>query len=137
MLTIEDVALELEVFTLVDHSIDKDTYDLVFTTRTTNGFENTNIVDSNNPDYHKIVSLIARKYNDTASDNASTSQAKTAKSNQGGASTYSILKEPTIIIVYDRMFNEYTHNGDLIIDLNMFIAKCLELNNTITIKELL
>ena len=132
MLTIEDVALELEVFTLVDHSIDKDTYDLVFTTRTTNGFENTNIVDSNNPDYHKIVSLIARKYNDTAS----TSQAKTTKPNQGGASTYSILKEP-ITIVYDRTFNDYTHNGDLIIDLNMFIAKCLELNNTITIKELL
>ena len=136
MPTIEDVALELSVFTLVDHSIDKDTHDLVFTTRTTNGFESTTIVDSNNPDYNKIVSLIARKYNDTASDNASTSQAKTAKSNQGGASTYSILKEPPII-VYDRVFNDYTHNGDLIRDLNMFIAKCLELNNTIIIKELL
>ena len=136
MQTVEDVALELAVFTLVDHSIDKDTYDLVFTTRTTNGFENTNIVDSNNPDYHKIVSLIARKYNDTASNNVSTSQAKTTKSNQGGASTYSILKEPTTII-YDRTFNAYTHNGDLIIDLNMFIAKCLELNKAITIKELL
>ena len=136
MLTIEDVALELSVFTLVDHSIDKDTYDLVFTTRTTNGFENTNIVDSNNPDYHKIVSLIARKYNDTASDNVPVIKTGETTKNQGGASTYSILKEPTII-VYDRMFNEYTHNGDLIIDLNMFIAKCLELNSTITIKELL
>ena len=136
MTTLADVALELDVFTLVDHSIDKDTYDLVFTTRTTNGFENTTIVDSNNPDYHKIVSLIARKYNDTASDNASTSQAKTTKSNQGGASAHNLPKEPTII-VYDRTFNDYTHNGDLIIDLNMFIAKCLELNNPIIIKELL
>lgn len=136
MCTIEDIALELEVFTLVDHSIDKDTYDLIFTTRTTNGFESTTIVDSNNPDYHEIVSLIARKAYDHSTNNASTSQAKTTKSNQGGASTYSILKEPTTI-VYDRTFNAYTHNGDLIIDLNMFIAKCLELNNTITIKELL
>lgn len=136
MCTIEDIALELEVFTLVDHSIDKDTYDLIFTTRTTNGFESTTIVDSNNPDYHKIVSLIARKAHDHSTNNASTSQAKTTKSNQGGASTYSILKEPTTI-VYDRTFNDYTHNGDLIIDLNMFIADCLELNNTITIKELL
>ena len=135
MPTIEEVALELAVFTLVDHSIDKDTYDLTFKTRTTNGFENTTVVDSNNPDYHDIVSLIARKAYDHSTDNASTSQAKTAKSNQGGASTYSILKEPTTI-VYDRVFNDYTHNGDLIIDLNMFIAKCLELNNTITIKEL-
>ena len=136
MCTIEDIALELEVFTLVDHSIDKDTYDLIFTTRTTNGFESTTIVDSNNPDYHRIVSLIARKAYDHSTNNASTSQAKTTKSNQGGDSTYSILKEPTTI-VYDRTFNAYTHNGDLIIDLNMFIAKCLELNNTITIKELL
>lgn len=136
MSTIEDVALELSVFTLVDYSIDKDTYDLIFTTRTTNGFESTTIVDSDNPDYHEIVSLIARKLYDHSTNNASTSQAKTTKSNKGGTSTYSILKEPTTI-VYDRTFNAYTHNGDLIIDLNMFIAKCLELNNTITIKELL
>lgn len=136
MPTIEDVALELSVFTLVDHSIDKNTYDLSFTTKTTNGFESTTIVDSNNPDYHKIVSLIARKSYDHSTDNVSTSQARKIKSNQGGASTCSLLKEPTII-VYDRVFNDYTHNGDLIIDLNMFIAKCLELNNTIIIKELL
>ena len=136
MLSIADAELELEVFRLVDHSIDKDTYDLIFTTRTTNGFEATHIVDSNNPDYHKIVSLIARKSYDTATNNVSTSQARTTTSNQGGASTYSLPKEYAII-VYDREFNAYTHNGDLIIDLNMFIAKCLELNNTITIKELL
>lgn len=135
MQTIEDIALELEVFKLVDHSIDKDTYDLVFTTRTTNGFEDTTIVSSNNPDYHKIVSLIARKSYDTTTDNVSTSQARTTTSNQGGASAYSLLKEPTII-VYDREFNDYTHKGDLIIDLELFIAKCLELNSTITIKEL-
>ena len=135
MPTIEEVALELAVFKLVDHSIDKDTYDLRFTTTTTNGFESTTIVDSNNPDYHKIVSLIARKSYDTVTNNVSTSQARTTTSNQGGASTCSISKEPTII-VYDREFNDYTHKGDLITDLNMFIAKCLELNSTITIKEL-
>ena len=61
MLTVEEVALELAVFTLVDHSIDKDTYDLTITTRTTNDFENTTRVSSDNPDYHKIVSLVARK----------------------------------------------------------------------------
>ena len=135
MPTIEGVALELAVFKLVDHSIDKDTYDLTFKTTTTNGFESTTIVDSNNPDYHKIVSLIARKSYDTATNNVSTSQARTTTSNQGGASTCSISKEPTII-VYDREFNDYTHNGDLIIDLELFIAKCLELKMNITIKEL-
>ena len=86
MSTIEEVALELSVFTLVDHSIDKDTYDLSFTTRTTNGFESTTIVDSNNPDYHEIVSLIARKSYDHST---------TTKSNQGGAGTHSL---PTIIV---------------------------------------
>ena len=135
MQTIEEVALELAVFTLVDHSIDKDTYDLRFTTKTTNGFESTTIVDSNNPDYHKIVSLIARKAYDTATNNVSTSQARTTTSNQGGASTCSLPKE-SAIIVYDRLFNDYTHNGDLIIDLELFIAKCLELKMNITIKEL-
>ena len=135
MPTIEEVALELAVFTLVDHSIDKDTYDLTFTTTTTNGFESTTVVVSNNPDYHKIVSLIARKSYDTATNNVSTSQARTTTSNQGGASTCSILEEPAIII-YDRLFKAYTHNGDLIIDLNMFIAKCLELKVPINIKEL-
>ena len=135
MQTIEGIALELAVFTLVDHSIDKDTHNLTFTTTTTNGFESTTTVDSNNPDYHKIVSLIARKAYDHSTDNVSTSQARTTTSNQGGTSTCSILKEPTII-VYDRLFKAYTHNGDLIIDLELFIAKCLELNSTITIKEL-
>ena len=135
MPTIEEVALELAVFKLVDHSIDKDTYDLTFTTTTTNGFESTTVVVSNNPDYHKIVSLIARKSYDTATNNVSTSQARTTTTNKGGASTCSILKEPTII-VYDRLFKDYTHNGDLITDLNMFIAKCLELKMNITIKEL-
>lgn len=135
MPTIEEVALELDVFTLVDHSIDKDTYDLTFTTTTTNGFESTTIVAYNNPDYHKIVSLIARKAYDHSTDNVSTSQARTTTSNQGGASTYSLPKEYAII-VYDREFNDYTHNGDLIIDLELFIAKCLELKMNITIKEL-
>ena len=136
MPTIEEVALELAVFKLVDHSIDKDTYDLTFKTRTTNGFESTTtIVYSNNPDYHKIVSLIARKAYDHSTDNVSTSQARTTTSNQGGTSTCSILEEPAIII-YDRMFKAYTHNGDLIIDLNMFIAKCLEHKVPINIKEL-
>ena len=136
MLTAEDVALELEVFRLVDHSIDKDTYDLIFTTRTTNGFENTTRVSSNNQDYHKIVSLIARKYNDTASDNVPVIKTGETTQNKGGASTCSIFKEP-VVIVYDRLFNDYTHNGDLIIDLNMFIAKCLELNYKIEIRSML
>lgn len=135
MQTIGDIVLELAVFTLVDYSIDKDTYDLTFTTTTTNGFESTTIVDSNNTDYHRIVSFIARKAYDTVTNNVSTSQARTTTSNQGGDSTCSLPKE-SAIIVYDREFNDYTHNGDLIIDLELFIAKCLELNSTITIKEL-
>ena len=61
MPTIEEVALELAVFKLVDHSIDKDTYDLTITTRTTNGFESITVIASNNPDYHRIVSIVARK----------------------------------------------------------------------------
>ena len=135
MPTIEEVELELAVFKLAGYSIDRDTDNLVFTTRTTNGFEDTTIVSSNNPDYHKIVSLIARKSYDTTTDNVPANKAGTTTSNQGGASTCSISKEPTII-VYDREFNDYTHNGDLITDLNMFIAKCLELKVSITIKEL-
>ena len=135
MPTIEEVALELAVFKLVDHSIDKDTYDLTFTTTTTNGFESTTVVVSNNPDYHKIVSLIARKSYDTATNNVSTSQARTTTSNQGGASTCSLLEEP-VTIVYDREFNDYSHNGYVIGKLELFIAKCLELKMNITIKEL-
>ena len=135
MPTIEEVALELAVFKLVDHSIDKDTYDLTFKTRTTNGFESTTIVASNNPDYRQIVALIARKAYDTVSNYIPAYSTGEVTTNKGGASTCSILKEPTII-VYDRLFNDYTHNGDLITDLNMFIAKCLELKMNITIKEL-
>ena len=135
MQTIEDIALELAVFNLVDHSIDKDTYNLTFTTTTTNGFESTTIVDSNNPDYHKIVSLIARKAYDHSTDNVSTSQARTTTSNQGGNSTCSILKEP-VIIIYDRAFNDYTHDGGIIYDLEKFLAICLEHKKPITIKEL-
>ena len=136
MLTAEDVALELAVFTLVDHSIDKGTYDLTFKTRTTNGFENITIISSNNPDYHRIVSLIARKYHDHVTNNVPVIQTGETTQNQGGASAHNLPKEPTII-VYDRVFNEYTHNGDLIIDLNMFIAKCLELNYEIEIRSML
>ena len=135
MPTIEGVALELAVFKLVDHSIDKDTYDLTFKTTTTNGFESTTIVDSNNPDYHKIVSLIARKSYDTATNNVSTRQARKTTTDKGGASTCSLLEEP-VTIVYDREFNDYSHNGYVIGKLELFIAKCLELKMLITIKEL-
>ena len=100
MPTIEEVALELAVFKLVDHSIDKDTYDLRFTTTTTNGFESITIVDSNNPDYHKIVSLIARKAYDHSTDNVTANKARTTTSNQVGASTCSLPKESAIIVHY-------------------------------------
>ena len=81
MPTIEEVALELAVFKLVDHSIDKDTYDLTFKTRTTNGFENTTRVSSDNPDYHKIVSLVARKAYVWYSNSVSNSQVRKVASN--------------------------------------------------------
>ena len=136
MLSIADAELELEVFRLVDHSIDKDTYDLIFTTRTTNGFEATHIVDSNNPDYRQIVALIARKAsNDTTTDNVPANKVGTTTSNQGGASTCSLFEEP-VTIVYDREFNDYSHNGYVIGKLEVFIAKCLELKMRLTIKEL-
>lgn len=136
MLSIADAELELAVFRLVDHSIDKDTYDLIFTTCTTNGFESTTIVDSNNPDYHKIVSLIARKAYDTVSNCIPAYSAGEATTNKGGEDTDTLPEDNDAIIVYDRVFNDYTHNGDLITDLNLFIAKCLELKMNITIKEL-
>lgn len=135
MQTIEDIALELAVFNLVDHSIDKDTHDLTFTTTTTNGFESTTIVDSNNPDYHKIVSLIARKSHDTVTNNVSANKAGKVISNKGGNSSYNISQEP-VIIIYDRAFNDYTHDGGLIYDLEKFLAICLEHKKPITIKEL-
>ena len=136
MLSIADAELELAVFRLVDHSIDKDTYDLVFTTCTTNGFESTTVVASNNPDYHKIVSLIARKSYDTVSNRIPAYSAGEATTNKGGESTDTLPEDNDAIIVYDRVFNDYTHNGDLITDLNLFIAKCLELKMNLTIKEL-
>ena len=135
MPTIEEVDLELAVFTLVDHSIDKDTYDLRFTTKTTNGFESTHIVDSNNPDYRQIVALIARKAYDHSTDNVSAYSAGETTTDKGGASTCSLLEEP-VTIVYDREFNDYSHNGYVIGKLELFIAKCLELKMPITIKEL-
>ena len=135
MQTIEDIALELAVFNLVDHSIDKDTYDLTFTTTTTNGFESTTVVASNNPDYHKIVSLIARKSYDTTTDNVPANKAGKVISNKGGNSSCNISQEP-VIIIYDRAFNDYTHDGGLIYDLEKFLAICLEHKKPIIIKEL-
>ena len=135
MLTAEDVALELEVFRLVDHSIDKDTYDLIFTTRTTNGFENTTRVYSNNPDYRMVIALVARKAYDHSANNVPAYSTGETTSNQGGEDTDSIL-ENDVVIVYDRTFDDYSHNGNVIGKLEVFIAKCLELGNTITIKEL-
>ena len=135
MPTIEEVDLELAVFTLVDHSIDKDTYDLRFTTKTTNGFESTHIVDSNNPDYRQIVALIARKSYDTVSNCIPAYSAGEATTNKGGDSSCT-LSEDDVTIVYDREFNDYSHNGYVIGKLELFIAKCLELKMNITIKEL-
>ena len=135
MLSIADAELELAVFRLVDHSIDKDTYDLIFTTCTTNGFEATHIVDSNNPDYRQIVALIARKSYDTVSNRIPAYSAGEATTNKGGEDTDSVL-ENDVVIVYDRVFNDYTHNGYVIGNLELFIAKCLELKMNLIIKEL-
>ena len=135
MLSIADAELELEVFRLVDHSIDKDTYDLIFTTCTTNGFESTHIVDSNNPDYRQIVALIARKAYDTVSNCIPAYSAGEATTNKGGEDTDSVL-ENDVVIVYDRVFNDYTHNGYVIGNLELFMAKCLELKMNLIIKEL-
>ena len=132
MLSIAEAEIELAVFKLVGYSIDKDTDNLIFTTTTTSGFESTHIVASNNPDYRQIVALIARKSYDTVS----TSQARTTKSNKGGEDTDTLPEDNDAIIVYDREFNDYTHNGYVIGNLELFIAKCLELKMNITIKEL-
>ena len=136
MLSIADAELELEVFRLVDHSIDKDTYDLIFTTCTTNGFEATHIVDSNNPDYRQIVALIARKAYDHSTDNVSAYSAGETTTNKGGEDTDTLPEDNDVIIVYDRVFNDYTHNGYVIGNLELFIAKCLELKMNLIIKEL-
>ena len=136
MLSILEAELELAVFRLVDHSIDKDTYDLIFTTRTTNGFESTHIVDSNNPDYRQIVALIARKAtNDTFSNHVPAYSTGETTTDKGGDSSCT-LSEDDVTIVYDREFNDYSHNGYVIGKLEVFIAKCLELKMRLTIKEL-
>ena len=135
MLSLAAAELELAVFRLIDHSIDKDTYDLIFTTRTTNGFEDTHIVSSNNPDYRQIVALIARKSYDTVSNCIPAYSAGEVTTNKGGEDTDSIL-ENDVVIVYDRVFNDYSHNGYVIGKLEVFMAKCLELKMNIIIKEL-
>ena len=63
MLSYSDVQLELAVFKMVDHEIVRDTHDLVITTRSSVGFEDVLIVESSNPDYHKILGLVARVFN--------------------------------------------------------------------------
>ena len=136
MLSIAEAEIELAVFKLVGYSIDRDTDNLVFTTRTTSGFESTHIVASNNPDYRQIVALIARKAtNDHSTDNVSAYSAGETTTDKGGASTCSLLEEP-VTIVYDREFNDYSHNGYVIGNLELFIAKCLELKMNLNIKEL-
>lgn len=63
MLSYSDVQLELAVFKMVDHEIVKDTHDLVITTKSSIGFEDILMVESDNPDYHKILGLVARVFN--------------------------------------------------------------------------
>ena len=63
MLSYSDVQLELTVFKLVDHEIVRDTHDLVITTKSSAGFEDVLIVESSNPDYHKILGLVAKVFN--------------------------------------------------------------------------
>ena len=136
MLSIAEAEIELAVFKLVGYSIDRDTDNLVFTTRTTSGFESTHIVVSNNPDYRQIVALIARKSYDTVSNCIPAYSAGEATTNKGGEDTDTLPEDNDVIIVYDRVFNDYTHNGYVIGNLELFIAKCLELKMPITIKEL-
>ena len=136
MLSIAEAELELAVFKLVGYSIDKDTDNLIFTTTTANGFESTTVVASNNPDYRQIVALIARKSYDTVSNCIPAYSAGEATTNKGGEDTDTLPEDNDVIIVYDRVFNDYTHNGYVIGNLELFIAKCLELKMPITIKEL-
>lgn len=63
MLNYSDVQLELAVFKMVDHEIVRDTHDLVITTKSSVGFEDVLIIESSNPDYHKILGLVARVFN--------------------------------------------------------------------------
>ena len=63
MLSYSDVQLELAVFKLVNHEIVRDTHDLVITTKSSAGFEDVLIIESSNPDYHKILGLVARVFN--------------------------------------------------------------------------
>lgn len=62
MLSYSDVQLELAVFKMVDHEIVRDTHDLVITTKSSVGFEDILIVEASNPDYHKILGLVARVF---------------------------------------------------------------------------
>ena len=135
MLSILEAELELAVFKLVSYSIDRDTDNLIFTTRTTSGFEDTSIIFPDNPDYRQIVALIARKAYDTFSNHVPAYSTGETTTDKGGDSTCSLLEEP-VTIVYDREFNDYSHNGYVIGKLELFIAKCLELKMPITIKEL-
>ena len=63
MLSYSDVQLELAVFKMIDHEIVRDTHDLIITTKSSVGFEDVLIVESSNPDYHKILGLVARVFN--------------------------------------------------------------------------
>ena len=63
MLSYSEVQLELAVFKLVDHEIVRDTHDLIITTKSSVGFEDILIVESSNPDYKKILGLVARVFN--------------------------------------------------------------------------
>ena len=63
MLNYSNVQLELAVFKMVDHEIVRDTHDLVITTKSSMGFEDVLIIESSNPDYHKILGLVARVFN--------------------------------------------------------------------------
>ena len=63
MLNYSDVQLELAVFKMVDHEIVRDTHDLVITTKSSMGFEDVLIIESSNPDYHKILGLVAIVFN--------------------------------------------------------------------------
>lgn len=63
MLSYSDVQLELAVFKMINHEIVRDTHDLVITTKSSIGFEDILMVESDNPDYHKILGLVARVFN--------------------------------------------------------------------------
>lgn len=41
-----------------------------------------------------------------------------------------------MIIVYDPMFNDFMHNGNIITDMEAFLFEAMKTNKTIEIKEL-